>query len=115
MISLIKKTINNSQDKIKILDIGCGDGVLTYLIQKEFPNAAVHGVDFSELAILLAKEKINSKRLTIDFRQGSAYELPYLDNSIDVVISSDVIEHLSDTEKYLSEISRVLRTGGRQL
>lgn len=95
-------------DGVKVLDVGCGDGVLSYLIAKK--NAAVSGLDYSEIAIEFAKEKI--KEYSIDFKRGSAYELPFEDDCFDAVVSSDVIEHLEDVPRYLSEIRRVLKDGG---
>ena len=105
MISLAKNEINDLKDK-QVLDVGCGDGVLSYLFAKE--DAKVSGIDYSDIAIEFAKEK--TKGLNINFQQGSAYELPFEDNSFDIVISSDVIEHLEDVEKYLSEINRVVKS-----
>jgi 2-polyprenyl-3-methyl-5-hydroxy-6-metoxy-1,4-benzoquinol methylase len=104
MLKLVKNEIGNLRD-IKVLDIGCGDGVLSYLFAKE--KADVSGLDYSDIAINFAKEK--TKKYNIDFRQGSAYELPFKDNSFDVIISSDVIEHLEDVFLYLSEIKRVAK------
>jgi len=101
--------VNNEKVKgKKLLDIGCGDGVLSYLFAKE--GYEVSGIDYSDIAIEFAKEK--TKNLNIDFRQGSAYELPFEDNSFDIVVSSDVIEHLEDMPLYLSEIKRVVKRGG---
>jgi ubiquinone biosynthesis O-methyltransferase len=107
VINLLKNKIGSLNGK-KILDVGCGDGVLSYLVAKQ--GAEVSGIGYSDIAIEFAKEK--SKRLKIDFKQGSAYELPFKDNSFDAVISSDVIEHLEDVPTYLSEINRVCKNGG---
>jgi ubiquinone biosynthesis O-methyltransferase len=108
MFQLVQKEIDIKNKKL--LDIGCGDGVLSYLFAKE--GAKVTGIDYSDIAIEFGKEKIKSKNLDIDFKQGSAYELPYKDNSFDIIVSSDVIEHLEDVPKYLSEINRVVKNGG---
>ncbi|SFO93701.1 class I SAM-dependent methyltransferase [Hydrogenimonas thermophila] len=107
MLRLAKSECGNLNKK-KVLDIGCGDGVLSYFFAKE--GAIVFGIDYSDIAIEFAKEK--TKSFHIDFRQGSAYELPFEDNSFDIVISSDVIEHLEDVPKYLSEINRVVKNNG---
>lgn len=92
-----------------ILDIGCGDGVLSSFIAKK--GAKVSGIDYSDIAIDYAKEK--TKDLEIYFRQGSAYELPFEDNSFDAIVSSDVIEHLEDVPQYLSEINRVCKNNAK--
>jgi ubiquinone biosynthesis O-methyltransferase len=104
MIQLVKNKVGILQDK-KILDVGCGDGVLSYLLSKQGAN--VSGIDYSVMAIEFANEKTRNSK--IDYRQGSAYELPFSDNSFDIVVSSDVIEHLKDVPLYLAEINRVSR------
>lgn len=107
VISLLKKEFGSLYNK-KILDIGCGDGVLSYLLSKE--GALVSGVDYSDIAIGYAKEKCQGTN--IDFKQGSAYDLDFGQSSFDAVVSSDVIEHLEDVPKYLSEIKRVVTNRG---
>jgi len=108
VINLLKRELGSLDNK-KILDVGCGDGVLSFLLAKE--DAKVSGIDYSDIAIEFAKEK--TKQLKIDFRQGSAYELPFEDNCFDAVVSSDVIEHLEDVPQYLSEINRVCKDGAK--
>lgn len=108
MLTLLRQEVGCLHGK-KILDVGCGDGVLAYLIHRE--GASVFGVDFSDLAIHYARKKTAGS--DIAFQQGSAYALPYSDCSFDVVISSDVIEHVQDVPAYLAEIKRVVRIGGK--
>ena len=107
IIKLLKNEIGCIKNK-RILDIGCGDGVLSYLLYKE--GAKISGIDYSDIAINLAKQK--TKNYNIDFRQGNAYKLMYNDNTFDIVVSSDVIEHLDNVNKYLSKINRVVVQNG---
>lgn len=107
VIFLMKKKISSLKGK-KILDLGCGDGVLSYMLAKE--RAIVSGVDSSDVAIAYAKEK--TKKMQIEFRKANVYELPFDDNEFDAVVSSDVIEHLQDVNQYLKEIKRVTKKGG---
>lgn len=105
VISLVE---NNVDIKGKsVLDVGCGDGVLSYLMSQKGLEAS--GVDSSREAIDFAKQKTKN---AIDFRVGDVYSLPWGDDSFDIVVSSDVIEHLDDVGKYISEIKRVLKKGG---
>ena len=108
--NMIINQIGNCQGT-KILDIGCGDGALTYLLACR-SRAQVTGVDTSTEAIAFAREKIKNIK-NIEFIEASAYDLPFKDNSIDYVVSSDVIEHLAEPEKLLTEIKRVFNENGR--
>lgn len=108
IIRLLKKNFQQGLKGVKLLDVGCGDGALTYLIAKE--KAEVTGVDNSEVAIRLAREKAGNSK--IQFIQASAYKLPCADDEFDAVVSSDVIEHLDDTDTFLNEIKRVTKPGG---
>jgi len=106
----VLKLLENELDirNKKILDLGCGDGVLTNYLNTKKSKA--YGIDYSSEAINFAKEKTASKN--INFIQGSAYELPFSDNYFDAIVSSDVIEHLDNVDKYLEEIKRVLKYDG---
>lgn len=95
-----------------ILEVGCGDGVLAYLLAKQ--GARVIGIDYSALAIDFAKQKTAAESdLHLQFQQASAYQLPFADAGFDMVISSDVIEHMTDVDQYLREIARVCQVGGK--
>ncbi len=107
---LILKLIKNEIKQKRILDIGCGDGILSYLLTKN--GGRVIGIDSSEEAIKFAKEKCRDLK-NIDFLKGSAYRLPFEDRSFDYIISSEVIEHLKYPEKMLSEVKRVWSKQGK--
>ena len=94
-----------------VLDVGCGDGVLTYRIVKKGANAI--GLDSSEDAIKLAKEIFSGKNLPAKFILADAHEMPIENNSIDCVVLGEVLEHAAEPEKLLSEIQRVLRAEGK--
>lgn len=91
-----------------ILDIGCGAGHGSNSLAKKYGK--VRGVDISEEAIAYAKE--NWALDNIEFKVGSAMDIPYPDNTFDAVAAFEVFEHLSDWRKFLSEIRRVLKPGG---
>ncbi len=98
----------------RVLDLGCGDGLLTYFLAQV--GAVVVGVDNEEEGLKHARlnlERMNKKKhLQYEFVNASVYELPFEDNSFDVVVSCEVIEHLDYPEKMIGEASRVLKSGG---
>jgi SAM-dependent methyltransferase len=99
---LTRDTILESNPK-NILDIGCNDGLLLSLFNEGIEK---HGID------LLEKPQLKDN--TIDYiRHDVSTGLPYGDDTFDVVNSSEVIEHLTDTEDFLQECYRVLKPGGR--
>lgn len=93
----------------RILDLGCGDGVLSYLLWKK--GARVVGIDVADEAISYAFNRLGYLK-GIEFVLGSAYDMPFTDESFDYVVSSDVIEHLEFPDKMISEIKRVLKENG---
>ena len=90
----------------KVLDVGCGKGFLLYDMLKILPGLKVKGIDISEYAIEHAKPEIKPY-----LEIGNAVDLPFGDNSFDLVISLTTIHNLYcfDMLKALKEIERVGR------
>lgn len=88
-----------------ILDVGCGEGFTLEKLRKERIGKKLVGVDFLDRAIKIGKE-IHPK---IELKKGSIYDLKFKDNTFDLVICSEVLEHLDDPEKGLEEIARVTK------
>ena len=109
----IMRTAGDVRGK-KVLDAGCGGGSLSYLLAKA--GASVVGVEYDKRGVEFAKQNLASadpgKRLQCEFMQGSVYELPFSPESFDLVVSCEVIEHLEEPAKMLSEAKRVLKQGG---
>ena len=98
----------------RVLDIGCGTGTLTILIQQLHPQAEVVGLDPDPKALAIAKQKSEKAGVAINFVRGFADEIPYPPASFDRVLSSFMFHHLTRDEKLgtLRDVSRVLRPGG---
>jgi len=99
----------------KVLDLGCGDGCLVYLLAKK--SGLVTGVDNDELGIKFADEnlvaRLKNLKNNYKFVCSSVYDLPFPESSFDLVISSEVIEHLQEPDRMLVEAKRVLKSSGK--
>lgn len=91
---------------LTVLDVGCGDGAYTRLAADLPGGHRVIGVDWAAAPLRRAKG------LGLALVRGGLDRLPFASGSVDVVILSEVIEHLVDTDEALAELHRVLRPGG---
>ena len=98
---------------LRVLDIGCGGGFLA----EEFAalGCRVTGVDPSPVSIDAARAHAAERGLRIDYRVGAGEELPVPDTAFDVACCCDVLEHVSDVDRVISETARVLEPGGLYL
>lgn len=94
------------------LDVGAGDGALTSRIAQR--GARVIGLDACPFGLAGAQSCLTrGKDGSIPLVLGSAVGLPLLDDSLDFVLSTEVIEHLPDYPLFLSECLRTLKPGGK--
>ena len=91
-----------------VLDAACGDGYGAYTLAGT--ARTVTGVDICPETVDRARNKY--RRSNLSFVQGSVLSLPLADNSVDLVVSFETIEHLAEHEAMLDEFRRVLRPGG---
>ena len=98
LISLIKPLGIES-----ILDAGCGEGFTIDKLKENGIGKKIEGVEYSKDAILLGKKLFPN----LIIKQESIYELPYKDNSFNLVICTEVLEHLEKPSEALKEILRV--------
>src|SRR5271166_2790393 len=91
-----------------VLDIASGEGYGSALLGTV--ASQVVGIDVATDAIHHASA--NYSRETVSFTVGSCAAIPLSDNSVDVVVSFETLEHIADQYKFLKEIKRVLRYGG---
>lgn len=98
----------------KILEAGCGVGAQTKIIATKNPESELTAIDISSSSLALAKAATKSAGLyNVTFLQADLHQLPFADNTFDVVIICFVIEHLAEPRLVLEELKRVLRIGGQ--
>jgi SAM-dependent methyltransferase len=108
----------------KLLDIGCGSGMLLNEAAKRLTSGQALGIDIWEphtgggnYALLMKNAKAEGVADKIQFKQADVRQLPFEDAAFDVIVSSGALHHIgrdmSDHEKALNEMTRVLKPGGR--
>jgi len=99
-----------------MLDVGCGTGTLSLeAYEIAGPTGRVVGVDPAPRQVDRARAKARRRGLPVDFQLGVIEQLPFPDESFDVVTSTLMMHHLPDDLKRrgLAETARVLKPGGR--
>lgn len=90
-----------------LLDCGCDNGEFTKEVAKKIKAKEITGIEINEIRVGEAR-----KRGVLVYDVDLNQRFPFEENSIDVVISIQVIEHLYDLDNFVSEIYRVLKPGG---
>ena len=102
-----------------MLDLGCGEGRHIFGLMEKFPDLKCIGLDPHIESLDKASEGLkfleSISNTKTNFLSGSAYLLPFSDDSFDLVVCSEVLEHLHDYKDAIKEINRVLKPGGQFL
>jgi len=102
ILSLLEKNAN-----ARLVDLGCDDGKWTIQIAKTIGSSKIYGIEIVNQRIEQAKKRgIKVKKADLNMK------LPFGGDSFDVVHANQVIEHLYDTDNFVSEIYRILKPGG---
>ena len=95
------------QNPAKILDLACGSGDVTTMLQETLPKSQVVGLDFSRALLTQAKG-----RGLATLAEGDALKLPFADSSFDAVTIAFGLRNFSNRQAGLEEIARILKPGG---
>jgi 2-polyprenyl-3-methyl-5-hydroxy-6-metoxy-1,4-benzoquinol methylase len=108
VLDIVKKICGGGVSRIKLLDIGSGDGFITNKMKD--CGFEVYSIDSSELNVNKCKKMgINSVRGDVENK------LPYKDDYFDYVFAGEIIEHIIDTKSFMKELNRVIKIGGKLL
>ncbi len=106
MLEIIREMLNDKthdENPPRILDAGCGEGFFAARMREAFPEAEIVGCDGAKEALEIAGEM----NPDIRFEEANLYELSYEDGQFDLVVCSEVLEHLNDPAAALAELCRV--------
>jgi len=119
MLTFDLHRINLSSEAPNILDLGCGEGRHIFGCMTVFKNANIIGIDMHEKSLetcvegnTFFKGHNNCNNL---FSQASIYQLPFKEKSFDLIICSEVMEHLDDYKKAMKIIHSLLKDDGTLL
>lgn len=104
--------IGNVKGK-KVLDVGCEAGYVSMKIAER--GAHITSIDVCEPALEQFRAKIKGKHYeqSITIMNAMAHKMPFEDNSFDVVVCTEVIEHMPEVDTCFAEMHRVLKPGGK--
>lgn len=94
----------------RVLDLGCGRGFYLKVLSSYWSDLKLYGVDLNQDYLKTAKEILKGRR--VQLIKADATKLPFSDNFFDRIIASEILEHIKDDQKALSEIYRVLKPNG---
>jgi len=110
---VLARRLDGGVTAARTLDIGCGGGFLAEAFA--VLGGQVTGVDPSPVSIAAARAHAASQGLHVGYLVGAGEALPFADAAFDVACCCDVLEHVADVDRVVSETARVLKPGGLYL
>jgi len=110
-VNFFDRNIQERAD-VKVLEVGCGSCSNLWMIARE--NFDTYGLDLSDESLILGQEMLENWQVEANLKQGSFLELPYENDSFDVVVdvfSMNCVDH-NDFLTAIKEVYRVLKKGG---
>ena len=98
----------------RVLDVGCGFGVMCTVVAGEIPGSEVVGVDISIPLLEYANDAIRGESIErrISFKEANVEKMPFEDNSFDVVFNVSMVHLVDEPVSMLNEIQRILKSEG---
>jgi SAM-dependent methyltransferase len=111
VLETLRRTVPGFEPRgLRMADVGCGDAGLAIAFAEA--GARVAALETSPASVARGRLRAEEHGAEVDLRQGVAESLPWADASFDLVVLDNVLEHVQDRERTLSEIHRVLAAGG---
>jgi ubiquinone/menaquinone biosynthesis C-methylase UbiE len=98
-----------------VLEIGSGSGAMAGELLERFPDVRLTATDYDDSMVEAARDRLREFGDRVEVQQADAAQLPFPDETFDVVVSFIMLHHVIDWEKAIAEAVRVLRPGGRLL
>jgi SAM-dependent methyltransferase len=117
-LRFVRRVVESVESPTAIVaDLGCGSGAMLCEVLRVRPTWTGCGLDISQGAINYARRLAAHKGVAarVQFQTGCLMNLPFASNSLDVVIASEVVEHLPFPDRVFEELSRVLAPSGMVL
>ena len=100
--------------KMRVLDLGCGSGYLSFPMAKNNPDSEVIGLDIVSDTLEANRSKANEERIkNLSFVRYDGIDFPFEDQSFDLVVARYALHHFPDIGHSIGEMSRVLKEGGK--
>jgi ubiquinone/menaquinone biosynthesis C-methylase UbiE len=104
-VQMILRLIGQFPEATSIVDVGCGNGVLLEEIRRRYPRLRLTGIDLSQSQIEINRARDKTiEWIAADAQQSSASSL---DNRFDIVVTSEVVEHLDDPAAFVGNTARL--------
>jgi len=94
----------------KVLDCGCGTGLICFLVSELEDVKEIHGVDLQKSVLIEAKKNVTSDK--VKFHNGFIEEVNFKSDYFDTVVMGEVIEHVYSVDQTLKEANKVLKKNG---
>jgi ubiquinone/menaquinone biosynthesis C-methylase UbiE len=94
-----------------VLDVGCGTGEFEKIVLAENPTQHMVGVDISQKMLAIAQKKCH-EYTNVSFQTASVLQLPFVDDSFDVIVSASAFHYFDAPDAALTEMKRVLKPDG---